>query len=169
VRAFSRITNSVIGPEAEILDSCVIVDSEVGRGTQVGPFAHLRPGSRIGERCRIGNFVEVKKSAVGDGSKASHLTYLGDASIGRDVNIGAGVITCNYDGAKKHPTVVEDGAFVGTDSQLVAPVRIGAGAYVAAGSCITEDVPAGSLAVARGRQVVKEGWVARRRPPGAGK
>jgi bifunctional UDP-N-acetylglucosamine pyrophosphorylase / glucosamine-1-phosphate N-acetyltransferase len=163
VRAGTRITNSVVGPEAEILDSCVIVDSEVGFGSQVGPFSHLRPGTRVGERCRVGNFVEIKKSSIGYGSKASHLAYLGDAVIGAGVNIGAGVITCNYDGVQKNQTTVEDGAFVGTDSQLVAPVRVGKGAYVAAGSCITADVPAGSLAVARSRQVVKEGWVARKR------
>ncbi|HEV8130443.1 MAG TPA: bifunctional UDP-N-acetylglucosamine diphosphorylase/glucosamine-1-phosphate N-acetyltransferase GlmU [Acidobacteriota bacterium] len=155
----TRIIDSRIGAEAQILDSCVITESEVGPGTTVGPFAHLRAHATVGAGCRIGNFVEVKNSHVGDKSKAAHLTYLGDAEIGKDVNIGAGTITCNYDGVAKNPTYIGDGAFIGSDSQLIAPVRVGEGAYVAAGSSITEDIPPYSLGIARGRQVNKEGWV----------
>jgi bifunctional UDP-N-acetylglucosamine pyrophosphorylase/glucosamine-1-phosphate N-acetyltransferase len=124
----------------------------------LGPFAHLRPGSVVEAEAHIGNFVELKKTTLGRGSKASHLAYLGDAAIGDNVNIGAGTITCNYDGEKKHQTVIGDGAFIGSDSQLIAPVTVGRGAYVAAGSSITDDVPDGALAIARGRQVNKEGW-----------
>jgi bifunctional UDP-N-acetylglucosamine pyrophosphorylase/glucosamine-1-phosphate N-acetyltransferase len=120
-------------------------------------------GTTLADTARVGNFVEIKKSALGSGTKSMHLAYLGDATIGKNVNIGAGVITCNYDGVNKHPTVVEDGAFVGTDSQLIAPVRVGKDAYVAAGSSITEDVPPESLAIARGRQTIKEGWVKTRK------
>jgi bifunctional UDP-N-acetylglucosamine pyrophosphorylase/glucosamine-1-phosphate N-acetyltransferase len=163
IRSGSRIANSLIGPEVEILDSCLITDSEVGRRTTVGPCARLRDHAVIGENCRIGNFVEIKKSKLGDNTKAAHLAYLGDAIVGRNVNIGAGTITCNYDGYKKNQTIIEDEAFIGTDSQLVAPVRIGRGAYVAAGSSITEDVPSGALGIARGRQVNRDGWVARRK------
>lgn len=166
IHSGTRITNSVIGPEVEILDSCLITDSEIGSGTVVGPCAHLRGHAVIGRKCRIGNFVEIKKSSLGDGTKAAHLAYLGDAAIGRDVNVGAGVITCNYDGVHKHATIIEDGAFIGTDSQLVAPVRIGRGAYVAAGSCITEDVPPGALGIARSRQTVKADWARRRKDSG---
>jgi bifunctional UDP-N-acetylglucosamine pyrophosphorylase/glucosamine-1-phosphate N-acetyltransferase len=131
----------------------------------VGPFAHLRPESVIGEDARVGNFVELKKTVLGKGSKANHLSYLGDATIGEGVNVGAGTITCNYDGRDKHPTVIDDGAFIGSDTQLVAPVRIGRGAYVAAGSSITEDVPADALGIARARQVNREGWASERRTP----
>jgi bifunctional UDP-N-acetylglucosamine pyrophosphorylase/glucosamine-1-phosphate N-acetyltransferase len=123
----------------------------------------------VGDSAHVGNFVELKKTALGRGSKASHLTYLGDATIGEGVNVGAGTITCNYDGIHKHPTIVEDGAFIGSDSQLVAPVRIGKGAYVAAGSSIVEDVPSGSLGIARGRQTNIEGWVERKRAARAAK
>jgi bifunctional UDP-N-acetylglucosamine pyrophosphorylase/glucosamine-1-phosphate N-acetyltransferase len=123
----------------------------------------LRPGSLIGSRARIGNFVEVKKSTIGEGSKANHLAYIGDATVGRDVNIGAGVIICNYDGYDKHPTVIEDNVFVGSDSQLVAPVKIGRGALVAAGSTITGDVPADALAISRVPQEIREGFASRRR------
>ncbi len=129
----------------------------------IGPYAHLRPESRIGEGAHIGNFCETKKVTIGKGSKANHLSYLGDAKIGAGVNVGAGAITCNYDGKHKHLTTIGDGAFVGSDSTLVAPITIGAGAYVAAGSCITEDVPEGSLALGRSRQVTKPGWVAAKR------
>jgi len=125
----------------------------VASGAIIGPFAHIRPGSDIGPEARVGNFVEVKKSTIGRGSKASHLTYLGDTEVGRGVNIGAGTITCNYDGFAKHRTVIEDEVFVGSDTQLVAPVRIGKGALVGAGSVITKDVPPEALAVARARQV----------------
>lgn len=163
IRSGTRIADSVIGPEVEILESCLITDSEIGKGTSVGPCAHLRGHTVVGRMCRIGNFVEIKKSTLGDGTKAAHLAYLGDATIGRNVNIGAGTITCNYDGVRKHATIIEDDVFIGTDSQLVAPVRIGRGAYVAAGSCITEDVPPGALGIARSKQITKEEWVRRRK------
>jgi bifunctional UDP-N-acetylglucosamine pyrophosphorylase/glucosamine-1-phosphate N-acetyltransferase len=144
-------------------DSCVIIESRVDDDGRVGPFAHLRPGSHMEGASHVGNFVELKKTVLGAGSKANHLAYLGDATIGAGVNIGAGTITCNYDGVKKHPTVIEDGAFIGSDSQLVAPVTIGAGAYVAAGSSITEDVPPGALGIARGRQKNVVGWAEKKR------
>ena len=163
IHSGTRIANSRIGADVEILDCCLISDSEVGAGTTVGPCAHLRGHTIVGEKCRVGNFVEIKKSKLGDGTKSAHLSYLGDALIGRNVNVGAGVITCNYDGVHKHATIIEDGVFVGTDSQLVAPVRIGHGAYVAAGSCITDDVPAEALAIARSRQTVKQNWARRRK------
>lgn len=159
----SRIADSVIGKGATIRDHSVIAESAVADGASVGPFAHLRPGSVIGERARIGNFVEVKKSVIGEGSKANHLSYIGDAAVGRDVNIGAGVITCNYDGFEKHKTVIEDGVFVGSDAQLVAPVTIGKGALVAAGATITKDVPADALAISRSKQENREGFAAARR------
>jgi bifunctional UDP-N-acetylglucosamine pyrophosphorylase/glucosamine-1-phosphate N-acetyltransferase len=155
--------NSTIDDGVTINNFCLILDSHVSRGAKIGPFAHLRPQSDVGEEAHIGNFVELKKTTVGRGSKANHLAYLGDATIGEQVNIGAGTITCNYDGTLKHPTVIEDGAFIGSDSQLIAPVRVGKGSYVAAGSSITDDVPPESLAIARGRQVNKEGWVAKRK------
>ncbi len=158
IHAGVRIVDSTIEDTAVINNFCVITGSRVRRGARVGPFAHVRPQSDIGEDAHVGNFVELKKTAIGAGSKANHLSYLGDATIGSKVNVGAGTITCNYDGVAKHQTVVEDGAFIGSDSQLVAPVRVGAGAYVAAGSSITEDVPSGALAIARGRQVNKPGW-----------
>ena len=162
-----RIVNSTLDDDVFVNNFCLIVDSTVGRAARLGPFAHIRPESAIAEDAHIGNFVELKKTRFGKGSKANHLAYLGDATIGEKVNVGAGTITCNYDGTAKHQTVVEDGAFIGSDSQLIAPVRVGAGAYVAAGSSITEDVPAGSLAIARGKQVNKEGWVARHKKPKA--
>jgi bifunctional UDP-N-acetylglucosamine pyrophosphorylase/glucosamine-1-phosphate N-acetyltransferase len=162
-----RIVNSAVGDSALVNNFCLIIDSTIHRGAIVGPFAHLRPASVVGEDAHIGNFVELKKTTVGRGSKANHLSYLGDATIGEKVNIGAGTITCNYDGTAKHRTVIEDGAFIGSDSQLVAPVHIGRNAYVAAGSSITEDVPPGSLAIARGRQVNKDGWVGKNRKPKA--
>ena len=158
-----RIVDSTIDDGVAINNFCLILDSHVARGAKVGPFAHLRPQSDVGEDAHIGNFVELKKTTLGRGSKANHLAYLGDATIGANVNIGAGTITCNYDGTVKNPTVIEDGAFIGSDSQLIAPVRVGKGAYVAAGSSITEDVPPESLAIARGKQVNKEGWVAKRK------
>ena len=158
-----RIVNSVVDDGAIINNFCVIIDSHISSGAQVGPFAHLRPHSDVGEDARIGNFVELKKTRIGHGSKANHLAYLGDATIGDHVNIGAGTITCNYDGTAKHPTVIEDGAFIGSDSQLIAPVRIGRGAYVAAGSSITNDVPSDALAISRGRQINKAGWATKRR------
>ena len=158
-----RIVNSRVDDDAIINNFCVIIDSHISSGAQVGPFAHLRPQSSVGEDARVGNFVELKKTVLGRGSKANHLSYLGDATIGEQVNIGAGTITCNYDGTAKHPTIIEDGAFIGSDTQLIAPVRVGKGAYVAAGSSITEDVPPDSLAIARGKQVNKPGWTKKKR------
>jgi bifunctional UDP-N-acetylglucosamine pyrophosphorylase/glucosamine-1-phosphate N-acetyltransferase len=161
--AGSRLTNATVADDVTILDRSIIVDSRVGRGARIGPFSHVRPDSDIGEDAHVGNFTELKKTTLGKKSKANHLAYLGDAIIGQDVNIGAGAITCNYDGVKKHQTVIEDGVFIGSDSQLVAPVRVGQGAYVAAGSSITQDVPPDALAIARGRQENKPGWAASRR------
>jgi bifunctional UDP-N-acetylglucosamine pyrophosphorylase/glucosamine-1-phosphate N-acetyltransferase len=158
----SRLANATIGDGVTILDGSLILDSVVEAGASVGPYSHLRPGSILGEGSRVGNFVELKKTTLGPGSKANHLSYLGDATIGERVNVGAGTITCNYDGQAKHPTVIEDGAFIGSDSQLVAPVTVGKGAYVAAGSTITEDVPEGGLGIARGRQVNKPDWASKR-------
>jgi bifunctional UDP-N-acetylglucosamine pyrophosphorylase/glucosamine-1-phosphate N-acetyltransferase len=163
VHAGVRLTNATLGDDVTVLDDSVIVEASVAAGASVGPFAHIRPHSTIGEHARVGNFVELKNTTLGRGSKANHLAYLGDATIGAGANIGAGTITCNYDGETKHPTVIEDGVFIGSDTQLIAPVRVGAGAYVAAGSSITDDVPADALAIARGRQENKPGWAARRR------
>ena len=157
------IQDSEIGDGVMIRPGCVMEDSRVAAGAVMGPYSHLRPGSEIGEGAHVGNFVETKKIKLGKGSKANHLTYLGDAEIGAGVNIGAGTITCNYDGVNKHTTVIEDGVFIGSDSTLVAPVRVGKGAYVGAASCITEDVPADALAVGRARQIVKEGWAREKR------
>jgi bifunctional UDP-N-acetylglucosamine pyrophosphorylase/glucosamine-1-phosphate N-acetyltransferase len=157
-----RIVDSIVEDRAVIHNFTIVVGSRVGAGARVGPFAHIRPESVVGAEARVGNFVELKKTVLGPRSKANHLTYLGDATIGADVNVGAGTITCNYDGRRKHPTILEDGVFIGSDSQLVAPVRVGRGAYVAAGSTITDDVPPGALAIARARQINKEGWVAKR-------
>src|SRR5208282_3106400 len=137
--------------------------ARIGRSAVIGPYSRLRPGSDIGEGAHLGNFVETKKITLGKGSKANHLTYLGDAEIGDGVNIGAGTITCNYDGVNKHRTTIEDGVFVGSDSTLVAPVKIGRGAYVAAASCITDDVPPDALAFGRARQTVKAGWARAKR------
>jgi bifunctional UDP-N-acetylglucosamine pyrophosphorylase/glucosamine-1-phosphate N-acetyltransferase len=159
-----RILDSTLGDRVTVLDHSLITGSRIASGARIGPFAHLRPETMVGEDARIGNFVELKKTALGKGSKANHLAYLGDARIGEGVNVGAGTITCNYDGRVKHQTVIDDGAFIGSDSQLVAPVRVGRGAYVAAGSSITEDVPADALGIARARQVNREGWAARRKP-----
>ncbi len=147
----------------------VFEEAQVGRDCQIGPFSRLRPGTQLSEQVHLGNFVETKKAVIGKGSKANHLAYLGDAEIGAGVNVGAGTITCNYDGVNKNKTVLEDGVFVGSDSQLVAPVRVGKDAYVGAGSTITHDVPAGALALSRARQANKEGWVARRRAQRAAK
>ena len=158
-----RIVDSEIADKAVIQDFCLILGSRIAESASVGPFAHLRPESVVGEGARIGNFVELKKTTLGPGSKANHLAYLGDATIGAKVNVGAGTITCNYDGTSKHPTVIEDGAFIGSDTQLIAPVRVGKGAYVAAGSSITEDVPSGALGIARGRQTNVPGWVERKK------
>jgi bifunctional UDP-N-acetylglucosamine pyrophosphorylase/glucosamine-1-phosphate N-acetyltransferase len=163
IRSYSVISDSQIDEGAIIKPGCIIDQSQIGAEAVLGPYSHLRPASQIGPSARVGNFVEIKKTRLGRGSKANHLTYLGDSEIGERVNIGAGTITCNYDGEKKHVTIIEDGAFVGSDSILVAPVRIGKGAYIAAGSTITEDVPEDSLAVGRARQQVKEGWARKKR------
>src|SRR6202453_3795210 len=163
IRSYSVITNTTIGDGVTVLNGCILDAAEVANNAILGPYAHLRPESRIGESAHVGNFVETKKVTIGKGSKANHLNYLGDAVIGPGVNIGAGAITCNYDGVHKHLTTIEDGVFIGSDSTLVAPVTIGAGSYVAAGSCITEDVPEGALALGRSRQVTKPGWVAARK------
>jgi bifunctional UDP-N-acetylglucosamine pyrophosphorylase / glucosamine-1-phosphate N-acetyltransferase len=163
IRSYSVITNCEIGNKVLVLPGCIMEDSKVGDGAQLGPYSHLRPGSDIGEDAHVGNFVETKKTRLGKGSKANHLSYLGDAVIGDKVNIGAGTITCNYDGVNKHQTVIEDGVFVGSDSTLVAPVKLGKGAYVGAGSCITDDVPKDALALGRSRQVNKANWAAEKR------
>jgi bifunctional UDP-N-acetylglucosamine pyrophosphorylase/glucosamine-1-phosphate N-acetyltransferase len=163
IHACVRLVDAVVDDRVVINNFCLIIESHIASGAHIGPFAHLRPQSSVGEDAKVGNFVELKKTALGKGSKANHLAYLGDATIGENVNIGAGTITCNYDGTHKHPTVIEDGAFIGSDSQLIAPVKVGRGAYVAAGSSITEDVPAGALGIARGRQVNKPGWVEKNR------
>ena len=162
IHAGVRIAGSTIGDRVTIANFCVLDGATVASDARVGPFAHLRPQSDVRERARVGNFVELKNTTLGEGSKANHHAYLGDATIGSNVNIGAGTITCNYDGRRKHRTIVEDGAFIGSDVQLVAPVRVGQGAYVAAGSSIVEDVPAGALGVARGRQANVAGWVEKR-------
>jgi bifunctional UDP-N-acetylglucosamine pyrophosphorylase / glucosamine-1-phosphate N-acetyltransferase len=163
IRSFSVISDSQIDDGVLVRPGCILDQAQVGRGAILGPYSHLRPGSDIGDGAHVGNFVETKKVRMGSGSKANHLTYLGDAEIGKGVNVGAGTITCNYDGVNKHKTTIEDGAFIGSDSILVAPVRIGKGAYVAAGSTITDDVPEDSLALGRARQTVKEGWARERR------
>jgi bifunctional UDP-N-acetylglucosamine pyrophosphorylase / glucosamine-1-phosphate N-acetyltransferase len=163
IRSFSVISDSQIADNVLIRPGCIIDQSSIASGAQLGPYSHIRPRSEIGEGAHVGNFVETKKTRLGRGSKANHLTYLGDSEIGEGVNVGAGTITCNYDGVNKHVTVIEDGAFIGSDSTLVAPVRIGKGAYVAAGSTITDPVPADALALGRTRQTTKEGWAAKRR------
>ena len=163
IRSYTVIENCAVGDNVLIRQSCILTDSTVMNGAKIGPFAHLRPESVIGEDAHVGNFVETKKTKLGKGAKANHLTYLGDAEVGAGSNIGAGVITCNYDGVHKHRTYIGERSFVGSDSTLVAPVSLGDDAYVGAGSCITKDVPAGALAVGRSRQVTKEGWAEARR------
>ena len=163
IRSYSVIQNSRLGDHVLVRNGCILDAAEVAHHAVLGPYAHLRPESRIGEGAHVGNFVETKKATLGRGSKANHLNYLGDTVIGEGVNIGAGAITCNYDGVHKHLTTIGDNAFIGSDSTLVAPITIGAGAYVAAGSSITEDVPADALALGRNRQVTKPGWAAAKR------
>lgn len=163
IRSYSVIQNSQIGDDVLVKPGCVLDEANVANGAVLGPFSHLRPGSEIGEGAHVGNFVETKKIRLGRKSKANHLTYLGDAEIGEGVNIGAGTITCNYDGVNKYKTIIEDGSFIGSDATLVAPVKIGKGAYVAAASCITQNVPPDSLALGRATQVVKEGWAKKKR------
>jgi bifunctional UDP-N-acetylglucosamine pyrophosphorylase/glucosamine-1-phosphate N-acetyltransferase len=157
------VEDCTLGNSVLVRQSCVLEGSTVADEAKIGPFSHLRPGSEIGEDAHVGNFVETKKARLGKGAKASHLTYLGDAEVGEKTNIGAGVITCNYDGVHKHTTRIGKGVFVGSDSTLVAPVTVEDGAYIGAGSCITEDVPADSLAVGRARQITKVGWASARR------
>ena len=163
IRSYTVIENCTLGDDVLVRQSCVLSESTVESGARIGPFAHLRPGSEIGESAHVGNFVETKKARLGKGAKANHLTYLGDAEIGEGSNIGAGTITCNYDDVNKHQTHIGKNAFVGSDSTLVAPVSVGDGAYIGAGSCITKDVPADALAVGRSHQIVKEKWAAERR------
>ncbi len=159
----TRIVDSIIGNNVIIKDCSVIESSQIMDGATIGPFTHIRPDSIIGAMSKIGNFVEIKKSTLGRGVKASHLSYLGDSEIGNNVNIGAGTITCNYDGESKNKTIIEDDSFIGSDTQLVAPLKVGKGAYIAAGSTITKDVPAGALAVSRTKQRNIEGWTNRKK------
>lgn len=161
-----RVEGSTIGDNSVIKSHSVVESTRAGRGVCIGPFARLRPGNVISDGVRIGNFVEVKKTSMGRGTKANHLSYLGDSVIGEDVNIGAGVITCNYDGVSKHRTTIEDGAFIGSDSQLIAPVKVGKGAYVGSGTTVTKDVPPGSLVISRARERVVEGWAGKRNKKG---
>ena len=163
IHSGSRIVNSTIGDRVCVRNHTVVTDSTVEAGAFLGPFAHIRPGSEVGEDVHIGNFVELKKTTMGKGAKANHLAYLGDSTIGTKTNVGAGTITCNYDGEKKHPTVIGNDVFVGSNSTLVAPVTLADGSYIAAGSAVTADVPAGALAIGRSRQENKEGWVAKRK------
>jgi bifunctional UDP-N-acetylglucosamine pyrophosphorylase/glucosamine-1-phosphate N-acetyltransferase len=163
IRSYSVIENCTLGESVLVRQSCVLADSTIANGAQIGPFSRIRPGCEIGEDVHIGNFVETKKAKLGKGVKAGHLAYLGDAEIGEETNIGAGVITCNYDGVRKHATRIGKGVFVGSDSTLVAPVSVEDGAYIGAGSCITKTVPEGSLAVARSHQITKKGWATARR------
>lgn len=159
IGAFSIVANSVIGDETTVHSHSVIQDSTIGSSVHVGPFARIRENGIIGDNAEIGNFVELKNSTIGHHSKAKHLSYVGDAHVGAGVNIGAGTVTCNYDGAKKHKTMIEDGAFIGSNNTLVAPVHIGKEAYTAGGSVVTQEVPAQSLAIGRARQVNKIGYV----------
>jgi bifunctional UDP-N-acetylglucosamine pyrophosphorylase / glucosamine-1-phosphate N-acetyltransferase len=154
-----HLNNVTVGDDVHLKTGTVAEDAIIEEEATVGPYAHLRPGTRLGRRVKVGNFVETKKAVFGEGAKASHLSYIGDAEVGADANIGAGTITCNYDGVNKHQTIIEEGAFIGSDTQLVAPVRVGRGAYVGAGSTITKDVPPGALATSRTPQRVTEGWV----------
>ena len=163
----SVLTDVTVGDDTNIKPYSVLTESVVGAKVQIGPFSHCRPGTRLDEDAHIGNFVETKKTHVMAGAKANHLAYLGDASIGQKANIGAGTITCNYDGVSKHKTTIEAGAFVGSDSQLIAPVTIGRDAYIGSGSTITKDVPRGSLALTRVKQVNVEGWADRFREANA--
>jgi bifunctional UDP-N-acetylglucosamine pyrophosphorylase / glucosamine-1-phosphate N-acetyltransferase len=163
IHAGVRIVDSAIGDRVVVLNHCLIVNSRIAEAASLGPFAHLRNGADVREGAHIGNFVELKKTVLGRGSKAGHLAYLGDATIGEKVNIGAGTITCNYDGVNKNQTIIEDGAFIGSDTQLIAPVAVGKGAYVGSGTTIRENVPAGALAVSAGKQRNIENWVEERR------
>jgi bifunctional UDP-N-acetylglucosamine pyrophosphorylase/glucosamine-1-phosphate N-acetyltransferase len=163
IRTGSVLSDAVLEDNVLVKPYTIVSTSHLSTGTQVGPFAHLRDGARLEENARVGNFVEVKKSVLGEGVKSMHLTYLGDARIGSGTNIGAGTITCNYDGVNKNPTTIGKRVFIGSDTALVAPVRVGDGAYVGAGSVITKNVPPDALGLARGQQVNKLGWAAARR------
>ena len=163
ISAGCHVSSSRLGDRVLLKPYCVLAEAAVEEGAQLGPFCHLRPLSQVGAGAKIGNFVELKKSKIGRGAKVPHLSYVGDAQVGAGANLGAGTITCNYDGASKHETVIGAAAFIGTNTSLVAPVTIGEGAYVAAGSVITKSVPPGALAVARGKQEVREGWAARKK------
>ena len=160
IHAGCRLRDARLGNRVTVLDGCVIQNSDIASDCTLGPYAHLRPGNKLSRKVKIGNFVEVKKSVIGEGSKVPHLTYVGDATLGERVNIGAGTITCNYDGFAKHQTVIEDEAFVGSNTSLVAPLKVGRGAIVAAGSAITQEVPPDALAFGRAQQVNKEGRAA---------
>jgi bifunctional UDP-N-acetylglucosamine pyrophosphorylase/glucosamine-1-phosphate N-acetyltransferase len=163
IQAHVRIANSILGDRVTVNNFCLIVGATVADEAAIGPFAHLRPESVLGEKAKVGNFVELKQTTLGAGSKANHLSYLGNATIGANVNVGAGTITCNYDGTRKHQTVIEDGAFIGSDTQIIAPITVGQGAYVGTGTTVREDVPAGALAVSAGKQRNIEGWVERKK------
>lgn len=156
----TRIVDSNIGDRTHVENS-VVLKSSIGNDTKVGPFAYIRPDSNIGSKCKVGDFVEVKNSSMGDGTKAAHLTYIGDSDVGKNVNLGCGVVFVNYDGTNKHRSVVEDGAFIGCNTNLVSPVTVEKGAYIAAGSTVTKKVPADSLLIARAREEIKEGWALR--------
>jgi bifunctional UDP-N-acetylglucosamine pyrophosphorylase/glucosamine-1-phosphate N-acetyltransferase len=162
------IRDSILEDGVTVFPSCVIASSTIASGAHVGPFAHLRPESVLGKRVRVGNFVEVKKSTIGDESKAAHLSYIGDVVMGKDVNVGAGFIACNYDGEKKHEIVIEDGAFIGSDSQIIAPLRIGRGAYIATGTTVRKEVPPDALVFNTKDQVHREGWAVKRKPQAHG-
>ncbi len=163
LRSSTRLTDCTVGNRVEILDHCVFADSHIEDDAHLGPFVHLRPGVVVRKKAKVGNFVEMKKTDLGEGSKANHLSYLGDTTIGKGVNIGAGTITCNYDGVRKYQTVIGDGVFLGSNTQLIAPVTVGAGAIIAAGTTVTADVPADALVIGRVPQVNRAGWAARRR------
>jgi bifunctional UDP-N-acetylglucosamine pyrophosphorylase/glucosamine-1-phosphate N-acetyltransferase len=163
IRSYSVLTNMRVGNGVRINQGTLADDSTVDELAVLGPYARVRPGSEIGPEAHVGNFVETKKAKLGRGAKANHLTYLGDAEIGERTNIGAGTITCNYDGVNKHQTIIGAGAFIGSDTTLVAPVRVGNGAYVGAGSCITHDVPDDSLGLTRPKQLIRKGWAKAKR------
>lgn len=163
IHAHVRIVDSTLGDRVIVNNFCLITGAHVADEASLGPFAHLRLDAVVGERARVGNFVELKKTTLGPGSKANHLTYLGDTTIGPNVNVGAGTITCNYDGKRKHQTIIEEGAFIGSGTQLIAPITVGQGAYVGTGTTVRENVPAGALAVSAGKQRNIEGWVERKR------
>ena len=154
----SKISDSIIGDEVTIRSNSVITESNIEEGAIIGPFAHLRPLSEVKAKAKIGNFVEVKKSIIGRGSKANHLAYIGDSVLGEDVNIGAGTITCNYDGLEKHQTIIGDRVFVGSNVELVAPVKVGSNSSIGAGTTVTKDIPEGSLAISRMKQKNINGW-----------